>query len=56
LKFLQFHPPTLGTHTSPSSHNSSGDVDLFSPGEKHWHGAAATTAMTHITLQERPGA
>jgi quercetin dioxygenase-like cupin family protein len=22
------------------------------PGEKHWHGAAPTTAMTHIALQE----
>jgi hypothetical protein len=24
----------------------------FSPGEKHWHGAAPTTAMTHIAIQE----
>jgi quercetin dioxygenase-like cupin family protein len=30
-----------------------GDVVWFSPGEKHWHGAAATTAMTHIAIQER---
>ena len=30
-----------------------GDVVWFSPGEKHWHGAAVTTAMTHIALQER---
>jgi quercetin dioxygenase-like cupin family protein len=30
-----------------------GDVVWFAPGEKHWHGAAATTAMTHIALQER---
>jgi len=30
-----------------------GDVVWFSPGEKHWHGAAATTAMTHIAVQER---
>ena len=30
-----------------------GDVVWLSPGEKHWHGAAATTAMTHIALQER---
>jgi quercetin dioxygenase-like cupin family protein len=22
------------------------------PGEKHWHGAAPTTAMTHIAIQE----
>lgn len=30
-----------------------GDVICFSPGEKHWHGAAPTTAMTHIAIQER---
>jgi quercetin dioxygenase-like cupin family protein len=30
-----------------------GDVVWFSPGEKHWHGAGLTTAMTHIAIQER---
>ncbi|HEY4251413.1 MAG TPA: cupin domain-containing protein [Roseomonas sp.] len=30
-----------------------GDVVWFAPGEKHWHGATATTGMTHIALQER---
>ena len=29
-----------------------GDVVWFPPGEKHWHGATATTAMTHIAVQE----
>jgi quercetin dioxygenase-like cupin family protein len=29
-----------------------GDVVSFAPGEKHWHGATATTAMTHIAIQE----
>jgi quercetin dioxygenase-like cupin family protein len=29
-----------------------GDVVWFPPGEKHWHGATPTTAMTHIALQE----
>jgi quercetin dioxygenase-like cupin family protein len=29
-----------------------GDVVWFEPGEKHWHGAAPTTAMTHIAIQE----
>ncbi|MEH1905820.1 MAG: cupin domain-containing protein [Nostoc sp.] len=29
-----------------------GDTIWFSPGEKHWHGATATTAMTHIAIQE----
>ena len=28
-----------------------GDVVWFSPGEKHWHGAMPTTAMTHIAVQ-----
>jgi quercetin dioxygenase-like cupin family protein len=29
-----------------------GDVVWFPPGEKHWHGATPTTAMTHIAIQE----
>jgi quercetin dioxygenase-like cupin family protein len=29
-----------------------GDVVWIAPGEKHWHGAAPTTAMTHIAIQE----
>ena len=29
-----------------------GDVIRFAPGEKHWHGATATTAVTHIAIQE----
>ena len=30
-----------------------GDVIWIPPDEKHWHGAAATTAMTHIAIQEQ---
>src|SRR5258706_2840720 len=30
-----------------------GDVVWISPGEKHWHGARPTTAMTHIAIHER---
>jgi len=30
-----------------------GDVVWFPPGEKHWHGATPSTAMTHIAIQER---
>ncbi|NYF77813.1 (R)-mandelonitrile lyase [Granulicella arctica] len=30
-----------------------GDVVWFAPGEKHWHGATSTTAMTHIAIQEK---
>ncbi|MDE2579253.1 MAG: cupin domain-containing protein [Hyphomicrobiales bacterium] len=29
-----------------------GDIVWFAPGEKHWHGATPTTAMTHIAIQE----
>jgi quercetin dioxygenase-like cupin family protein len=29
-----------------------GDVVWFPPGRRHWHGATATTAMTHIAIQE----
>jgi len=30
-----------------------GDVIWIPPGEKHWHGAAPTTAMTHISIVEK---
>jgi quercetin dioxygenase-like cupin family protein len=29
-----------------------GDVVVIAPGEKHWHGAAPATAMSHIAIQE----
>jgi hypothetical protein len=30
-----------------------GDVVWIPPGEKHWHGAARTIAMTHVAIQEQ---
>lgn len=30
-----------------------GDVVWTAPGEKHWHGATPTTAMTHISIVEQ---
>jgi quercetin dioxygenase-like cupin family protein len=30
-----------------------GDTVYFGPGEKHWHGATSTTAMSHIAIQEK---
>ena len=30
-----------------------GDVVWFPPGEKHWHGASPTTAVTHLAIQEQ---
>jgi quercetin dioxygenase-like cupin family protein len=32
-----------------------GDVVWFPPGVKHWHGATATTGMSHIAVQEHNG-
>ena len=29
-----------------------GDIIWFEPNEKHWHGATATTGMTHTAIQE----
>jgi len=37
----------------PKEDISQGDVVWFAPGEKHWHGATATTAMSHIAIQEK---
>jgi len=32
-----------------------GDVVIIHPGEKHWHGASPTMAMTHIAIHEQLG-
>ena len=37
----------------PTEEIRPGDAVWFPPGEKHWHGATATTAMTHIAIQEQ---
>jgi len=37
----------------PTEEIRPGDVIWIPPGEKHWHGATATTAMTHIAIQEQ---
>jgi len=38
--------------TGPVMEIRPGDIIWFGPGERHWHGAAATTAMTHIAIAE----
>ena len=44
----------LGTAVGrPSAADREGDVVRIPPGQKHWHGATATTRMTHIALQEQ---
>jgi quercetin dioxygenase-like cupin family protein len=40
------------TEGGPVQEVRSGDVVWFPPGEKHWHGASAKTAMSHIAIQE----
>ena len=40
------------TEGGPIEEVRPGDVVWFPPGEKHWHGATPTTAMTHIAVQE----
>lgn len=37
----------------PASEIQPGDVIWIAPGEKHWHGAAPATAMTHISVVEQ---
>jgi quercetin dioxygenase-like cupin family protein len=37
----------------PIEETRPGDVIWFPPGNKHWHGAAATAAMTHIAIVEQ---
>ena len=36
----------------PREEVRAGDVIWCPPGHKHWHGATATTAMTHVAVQE----
>ena len=40
-------------HGGPIEAIRPGDVIRFQPGEKHWHGAAPATSMTHIAIQEQ---
>ena len=36
----------------PKTEIRPGDVVWFPPGEKHWHGATESTAMTHVAIAE----
>jgi len=40
------------TWGQPAQEIGPGDVIWMPPGEKHWHGARATTPLTHIAIQE----
>ena len=52
--FLTRGQPSVGPVGRPCALEEirPGDVVRFAPGEKHWHGATATTAMSHIAIQE----
>jgi quercetin dioxygenase-like cupin family protein len=43
----------VGRDGGPVEEIRPGDVVWFAPGEKHWHGATPTTAMTHVAIQEK---
>jgi quercetin dioxygenase-like cupin family protein len=38
--------------SGPIEEVRAGDIVWFAPGEKHWHGASPTTAMSHIAIAE----
>jgi len=40
------------TEGGPLREIRAGDTVWFAPGEKHWHGAAPDTAMTHVAIHE----
>ena len=39
-------------HGEPIQEIRPGDIVWIAPNEKHWHGAAPTTALTHLAIQE----
>jgi quercetin dioxygenase-like cupin family protein len=43
----------IGREGGPVEEVRPGDVVWIPPGERHWHGATPTTAMSHIAIQER---
>ncbi len=45
----------VGTWGGDVREVKAGDTVWFEPGEKHWHGAGSTTAMTHIAVTETEG-
>ena len=46
-------PGWLQREGGPIEDIKPGDIVWIAPGEKHWHGATATTAMTHIAIAEK---
>ena len=52
LAFVTFGCGWVQREGGPIEDIRPGDTVWFAPGEKHWHGATASTAMTHIAIQE----
>ncbi len=44
--------PAMRVNDCSNRQRKDPEVVWFSPGEKHWHGASPTAAMTHIAIQE----
>lgn len=44
-----------GTEGGRTIELAAGDIVRFAPGEKHWHGAAPDSLMTHLAIQETDG-
>ena len=52
LLIVTFGCGRVGTWNGPVQEIKAGDVVWFEAGEKHWHGAGPTTALTHIAVTE----
>jgi quercetin dioxygenase-like cupin family protein len=50
--FVTFGRGLVQREGGPVEQIRPGDVVFFEPGEKHWHGAAPDTGMSHIAVQE----
>ena len=50
--FVTFGLGWIQREGGPIEEIRSGDIVYFEPGERHWHGASANTAMQHIAVAE----
>lgn len=50
--YVIFGVGRVQTKGGPIHEIKAGDVVWIPPGEKHWHGAAPTTCMVHVAMQE----
>ena len=50
--YVIFGVGRVQTKGGPIREIKAGDVVWIPPGEKHWHGAAPTSGMVHVAMQE----